>query len=513
LTIRRTEDSTPETLYVQGNVYVGNATIHGFEEKDASLSLVQFGGLAANFVVDGSQRVTNDVDVQGNLSCGALGVRDMPLNVVLVSNASGKIVGSSTTTTRLGYLNNVTSDVQTQLNNRLVLNGTSQTVAGTVTIQGDVSGNTTGAIGNLMYTNLPTNVVLTSSAAGKIGSSSTTTTTLGYLNNVTSDVQTQLNNRLLLSGATGQTVSGNVTVGNLLIQGGGLKPAVGSPLTIEGAGTSVFFASAIQPVTGTNLSIKQAGGNDVFQARLATTIGAINNAYTYFPRGIYVENENDRIPLTVNFNRGTTADNAGTLVRFKENGTDQGRINFTATSVTFSSFAGSHYSQLPEGGPSKPDIPLGTVMSSVDGLCDWVAVEWTDADGSKRHELYDGPRAPGETFSEDGVEKTVVKERNDRLTRSQPSSVPGDKRVYGVFGGWDDDDDASIVSLGAWTIRIAPGVTVQGGDLLESDGNGCARPQADDIIRSSTIGKVTSSTAQQTYADGSYLVPCVLYCG
>ena len=32
----------------------------------------------------------------------------------------------------------------------------------------------------------------------------------------------------------------------------------------------------------------------------------------------------------------------------------------------------------------------------------------------------------------------------------------------------------------------------------------------DDIVRSKTIAKVTSTTVSTTYTDGSYCVPCVL---
>ena len=39
---------------------------------------------------------------------------------------------------------------------------------------------------------------------------------------------------------------------------------------------------------------------------------------------------------------------------------------------------------------------------------------------------------------------------------------------------------------------------------------GTAKPQEDDIIRSKTVAKVTSTHVTCTYEDGSYCVPCVL---
>jgi len=56
-------------------------------------------------------------------------------------------------------------------------------------------------------------------------------------------------------------------------------------------------------------------------------------------------------------------------------------------------------------------------------------------------------------------------------------------------------------------------VTVSAGDLLTSNGDGTAKVQDDDIIRSKTIGKVLTNIKQETYSDGSYTVPCALYCG
>jgi len=43
-----------------------------------------------------------------------------------------------------------------------------------------------------------------------------------------------------------------------------------------------------------------------------------------------------------------------------------------------------------------------------------------------------------------------------------------------------------------------------------SAGDGTAKPQDDDIIRSKTVAKVTSTHVSCTYDDGSYCVPCVL---
>jgi len=136
---------------------------------------------------------------------------------------------------------------------------------------------------------------------------------------------------------------------------------------------------------------------------------------------------------------------------------------------------------------------------------------WTES--IPHRESYLGNLDIGETFEEDGFTKTVVDDGNERLPKVKISDVVGDKAVYGVFQTWDEVEDMLITSLGAFVVRIAAGVTVEIGDLLESNGDGCAKVQDDDIIRSKTIGKVTSTVATDTYDDGSYTVPCVIYCG
>jgi len=171
--------------------------------------------------------------------------------------------------------------------------------------------------------------------------------------------------------------------------------------------------------------------------------------------------------------------NDGDLITFYQAGTLEGSISVSGNTVSYNAFAGSHWSQLQDG--SKPDILRGTVMESINELCVW------------------------------------PDEQNERLPKSKVSDTAGSKKVYGVFMAWDNDwattNDMYITAVGAFICRVNASVTVQEGDLLESNGDGTARVQADDIIRSSTIGKVTSTVKTHQYADGSYCVPTVLYCG
>jgi hypothetical protein len=172
----------------------------------------------------------------------------------------------------------------------------------------------------------------------------------------------------------------------------------------------------------------------------------------------------------------------GVLVSLRQADTQEGTISVSGTTVSYNGGHLSRWSQLLDN--SKDESLLkGTVLSNLDEMCVW--------------------------------EKDGVVAANEQLNKMKVSDVEGDTNVAGVFVNWtrDEDynsDDMNIAMTGDMIIRIAQGVTVQRGDLLMSAGDGTAKPQGDDIVRSKTIAKVTSTNITCTYADGSYCVPCVL---
>ena len=168
----------------------------------------------------------------------------------------------------------------------------------------------------------------------------------------------------------------------------------------------------------------------------------------------------------------------GDLILFSAQGTTEGSVSVSGTTVSYNGAHLSRWSQLP-GGNSRAEILRGSVMSNTDEMCEW---------GS---------------------------EDNEQLNRCKVSEVEGDIDVAGVFQSWDNEDqvytnDFHLAMTGDFVIRIAQGTTVARGDLLLSAGDGTAKPQGDDIVRSKTIAKVTSTAVSTTYEDGSYCVPCVL---
>ena len=122
--------------------------------------------------------------------------------------------------------------------------------------------------------------------------------------------------------------------------------------------------------------------------------------------------------------------------------------------------------------------------------------------------------------SHNGVDytATIIKEDDIKHSKCKISDTTDSKAVYGVFVSWDEDDDDGINDIyiaqtGTFVVRLNSSVTtLNKGDLIQSNGDGTGKVQADDIIRASTVAKVLSTTKIETYSDGSYIVPCSLHC-
>jgi hypothetical protein len=162
----------------------------------------------------------------------------------------------------------------------------------------------------------------------------------------------------------------------------------------------------------------------------------------------------------------------GKLANFRRNGVDVGDISVSSGVVSYNAFMGSHYSETVD-----TDLLFGTVMEVTGELVD-------------------------QNFT-----------AQERLSKVKVSGTAESKNVYGTWIGGYDGGGETVAALGASWCRIASGVTLELGDLLVSNGDGTAKVQSDDIIRSMTIGKVTSVTVKETHTDGSFVVPVVLYCG
>ena len=190
--------------------------------------------------------------------------------------------------------------------------------------------------------------------------------------------------------------------------------------------------------------------------------------------GVYFENGNDLVcsrsgGAALSVLRQT---NDGELIRFKQAGSQEGSIDVSGSTVSLSGFVGIHESS---GVDTSTDI--GTVVSSIDELDTYLS-------GSK--------------IGQDRIDNPKVK----------ISDSVGDTRVLGVLAGLTESDGKlKVAGLGVGSIKVTG--ACNGGDLLESNGDGTAKVQDDDVIRSKTIGKVTIGNSDVNVK----LVSCILYCG
>jgi hypothetical protein len=197
----------------------------------------------------------------------------------------------------------------------------------------------------------------------------------------------------------------------------------------------------------------------------------------------------------------------GPLIAFFQDSTEEGTISVSGSTVSYNGGHLSRWAQM----LTKPDLLKGTVMSNLDEMNVYVkpTLYWTEEDELPVDEEGNPTVAVGDVRQETSVSD------NEQLNKVKVSDVEGDANVAGVFVNWTYDeahqvDEINMAMTGDMIIRIAQGVTVARGDLLMSAGDGTAKPQGDDIVRSKTIAKVTSTHITCTYDDGSYCVPCVL---
>ena len=211
----------------------------------------------------------------------------------------------------------------------------------------------------------------------------------------------------------------------------------------------------------------------------------------------------------------------GDLMSFRSETTEEGTIAVSGTTVSYNTFTGTHWSRLADN--SKPTILKGTVMESLDAMCDWYNLEFEVTEGGSTftekvpHALTASQSAGDKvTYNHNGTdyEATIVKEDDIKHVQTKISTTDEAKNVYGVFHAWDIEayNDMMVAAVGTYVVRIHKDETVAKGDLLQSNGDGTAKKQSDDNVKSSTFAKVLSNTKIETYSDGSYIVPCSLMC-
>lgn len=132
----------------------------------------------------------------------------------LVSDSNGiPVAAAATTTTEIGYVNGVTSAIQTQIDSK--------------------QATITGAATTITSSNLATSVALVSDGSGKVAASAVTATELGYVGGVTSAIQTQIATK-----AAGAASSTDTALA--VFSGTGGKTLINSAVTLDANGGMTF---------------------------------------------------------------------------------------------------------------------------------------------------------------------------------------------------------------------------------------------------------------------------------
>lgn len=140
-----------------------------------------------------------------------------------------KLDGVTATTAELNYVDGVTSNIQSQLNSK--------------------QASVTGGASTITSSNLTASRALVSNSSGKVAVSDVTSTELGYLDGVTSNVQSQLNGKA----ASGHThnYAGSSSAGGAATSANKLATARTISLTGDVAGSVSFDGSANASITTT----------------------------------------------------------------------------------------------------------------------------------------------------------------------------------------------------------------------------------------------------------------------
>ena len=196
----------------------------------------------------------------------------------LISNASGKVAVSDTTSTELGYVHGVTSAIQTQLDNKVPKPATAITAATKTKITYDSNGLVTAGA-DLSASDIPSitlskisDVTATATEVNVLDGITASTTELNYTDGVTSNIQTQLDNRVNVKpdGTNNLIDSGNkvalkylpdVVVGQMLYAGT-VVPSTGVATLTTNAKTKLGTTSDTITLTNDTTAITGYTANE-----------------------------------------------------------------------------------------------------------------------------------------------------------------------------------------------------------------------------------------------------------
>lgn len=205
------------TSLTSANIIVGNVS-----NVATAVAMTGDIGITNGGVTSIQAGVIVNADINASAAIAVNKLAALTASRALVSDGSGFASAATTTATEIGYVNGVTSAIQTQLNAKVgttltsanILVGNVGNVATAVAVTGDIAITNGGvtSIGAGVIVNADVNAsaaialsklatvtaskALASDASGFIVSTAVTSTELGYLSGVTAAIQTQLDNEI-----------------------------------------------------------------------------------------------------------------------------------------------------------------------------------------------------------------------------------------------------------------------------------------------------------------------------
>jgi hypothetical protein len=293
---------------------------------------------------------------------------DLTASRALTSNGSGKVAVSSVTSTELGYVSGVTSAIQTQIDSK------QPTITGSAT--------------TIDTESLTASRAVISNSSQKIAVSTTTDTELGYLSGVTSAVQTQLDAKLVkasnLSDLTStSTARTNLGLGTIATQNannvaltGGTITGLGDPSSTSDAATKNYVDTlvaglrtrAVARVASTanvNISTGLENGDTLDGVTLVTGNRVLlKDQSTASQNGLYTVVASGAASRDTEYD--TISELAGQLILVSEGSThaDDLFLCTTDTSATLGSSSISYTQVFPSSGGTVTSVGLADAGSS-----------------------------------------------------------------------------------------------------------------------------------------------------
>jgi hypothetical protein len=363
--LSKTNDSIPELVITNAKISA-SAAIDVSKIGAGAVSSTEFGYL------DGvTSAIQTQIDSkQATITGGATTITssDLTASRALTSNASGKVAVSTVTSTELGYVSGVTSAIQTQLDAK----------------QATITGSAT----TIDTESLTASRAVISNSSSKIAVSATTDTELGYLSGVTSAVQTQLDAKLakasnlsdLTSTSTART---NLGLGTIATQNannvsltGGTITGLGDPSSSSEAATKNYVDTLVaglrtravaRVASTTNVAISSGleNGDTLDGVTLVTGNRVLlKDQSTPSQNGLYTVVASGAASRDTEYD--TISELAGQLILVSEGSThaDDLFLCTTDTSATLGSSSISYTQVFPSSGGTVTSVGLADAGSS-----------------------------------------------------------------------------------------------------------------------------------------------------